>query len=216
MFLTLALMFLIALLPVVNLRLSLYETLGERFLYLPTVFACLLIAYVAAVMMRTATTMILVVLFIVILYSASLYHTGRLWREAANLTQTISRGLAESASPKAMIILNAPDNLRGVPLFHNGLREAALWQYSNAAPPMQIVAFQDLQHPSDQTMISGTARLDVQALNPADIFTRVSGTDCVAVSTAGPNNLILDLKSCASESEIFFFSGGRINRLNNP
>src|SRR2546428_10543514 len=50
--LALVLLFLVSLLPVINLRLSLYETLGERFLYLPTVSACILIAYVCSLLIR--------------------------------------------------------------------------------------------------------------------------------------------------------------------
>ena len=49
---TLVVLFLVSLLPVINLRLSLYQTLGERFLYLPTVFACILVAYRCSLLMR--------------------------------------------------------------------------------------------------------------------------------------------------------------------
>jgi len=213
--LMLAGMFLFAFLPVINLRLSLYETMGERFLYLPTVFACLFIAYVAAVVTRTARPMLLLALIIISFYSWSLYRNGLLWREAANLSQTISRELADSASGNAIVMLNAPDNLRGVPVFHNGLREAVAWQTSSAPNQVQIVAFQDLQRAGDETVISGTGPLYLQVVNPADSFTRVSGTDCLEGSNSGRNTLLLNLKPCASASEVFFLSGGRVNRLKN-
>jgi hypothetical protein len=213
--LLLAGMFLCALLPVINLRLSLYETLGERFLYLPTVFACLFIAYVAMVLTRTKRPMVLLVLIIISLYSWSLYRTGLVWREAANLSHTISRELADSASENTIVMLNAPDNLRGVPVFHNGLREAIAWP-SNAMSQVQIVAFQDLQRSGDETVISGSRPLYIRVVNSADTFTRVSGSDCLEVSNSGRNTLLLDLKPCASGSEIFFLSAGRINRLQSP
>ena len=211
--LTLAAMFLFSLLPVINLRLSLYQTLGERFLYLPTVFACLFIAYLTAVLTRNARTMLFLVLIIIGLYSWSLYRTTRRWREAANLSQTISRELSNSASQDALVMLNAPDNLRGVPVFHNGLAEAVSWQTSRSPGPLQIVAFQDLESAGDQIVFSGSAPIYARALNPAATFTRVSGTDCLAVSLAGSNTLVLDPKPCASSSEMFFLSGGRINQL---
>jgi hypothetical protein len=114
-------------------------------------------------------------------------------------------------------MLNAPDNLRGVPVFHNGLPEAVAWlEPAGSTGPVRIVAFQDLTSAGDEIVISGTTPLYAQALNPADIFTRLTSTDCVEVSNPASNRLALNLKPCASASEIFFVSGGRINRLKNP
>ena len=53
----LVVLFLFSLLPVINLRLTLYQTLGERFLYLPSVFSCLLMAYLAAILLRKTDAM---------------------------------------------------------------------------------------------------------------------------------------------------------------
>src|SRR6266404_882251 len=50
--LTLVVSFLVSLLPVISLRLSLYETFGERFLYLPTVFSVLVVAYLSVIWIR--------------------------------------------------------------------------------------------------------------------------------------------------------------------
>jgi protein O-mannosyl-transferase len=214
--LTLAGMFLVALLPVINLRLSLYETLGERFLYLPTVFACMLIAYVAAVLIRNASAMLLLVLIIAGCYSWSLYRTNLRWREAAELSRTISRQLADSVSQPRLVVLNAPDNLRGVPVFHNGLPEAIAWLQGNRAiPEVQIVSFQDLQSAHDETIITGEVPLNVHALNRADIFTRVNSTDCLEASNPASDTLALYPKPCAASGEIFFVSVGRIKRLTN-
>jgi len=214
--LVLAGMFLIALLPVINLRLSLYETLGERFLYLPSVFAALLIAYLAAVLVRNPQTVLLLVLIIISGYAWSLYRTNLLWRQAANLSHTISRELADAAPQEMAVMINAPDNLRGVPVFHNGLSEAVAWSRSTrSTAPVQIVAFQDLQSAADETIISGSAPLYVRAHNPADIFTRVNATPCLEVENSATDSLVLNQTPCAPTG-IFFLSGGHITQLNNP
>jgi protein O-mannosyl-transferase len=214
--LTLAVMFLVTLLPVINLRLSLYETLGDRFLYLPTVFACLFVAYVAAVLVRMTRAILLLVLVILALYSWSLYHTSLRWREAAALSRTISNELADSAWQDEVLMLNAPDNLRGVPVFHNGLAEALAWQRTKSSGAVQIVAFQDLQSARDELVISGSNPLYVRPFNPADTFTRPSDADCVEVSVPASNIMVVSLKPCLPGREIFFLSGGQIQRLKNP
>jgi hypothetical protein len=214
--LALAGMFLVALLPVINLRLSLYETLGERFLYLPTVFVCILIAYVAAVLIRNTRAMLLLVLILAGLYSWSLYRTNLLWREAANLSHTISREAADSASQPDVVILNAPDNLRGVPVFHNGLPEAIAWlQPDRAIPDVQIVSFQKLESARDETIVTAGVPLSVRALNRADTFTRINSTDCLEASNPANDTLELYPRPCALSGEIFFVSAGRIKRLTN-
>jgi hypothetical protein len=215
-FLTLAAMFLVALLPVINLRLSLYETLGERFLYLPTVFVCIMIAYVAAVLIGNARAVLLFVFIVAGCCSCSLYRTNLLWREAANLSWTISHEAADSASQPNVVVLNAPDNLRGVPVFHNGLPEAIAWlQADRQIPEVRIVAFQDLANARDETIVSGNVPLSVRALNRADTFSRVNSTDCLEAANPARDTLVLYRKPCAVSGEIFYVSAARLKRLIN-
>jgi hypothetical protein len=212
--LMLAALFLIALLPVINLRLSLYQTLGERFLYLPTVFACLLIAYVATVLIRKVTVFLILMAALLSFYSWSVYRTNLLWREAAKLSRVLRINLGDVASPTPLVVLNAPDNLRGVPVFHNGLSEAVHWPLPNEPTKLiQIVAFQDLQTATDEIVISRNKVLTIRATNPADQFTRVNGTNCFDAFSPIPNTLDIYPKPCASGTRTFFFSGGKMKEL---
>src|SRR5205807_8226483 len=72
-------LFLFSLLPVINLRLTLYQTLGERFVYLPSVFSCLSIAYLAAILLRKQTTWLAILICVLGFYSVRLYQTNRSW-----------------------------------------------------------------------------------------------------------------------------------------
>lgn len=209
-----AALFLMSLLPVLNLRLSLYQTQGERFLYLPTVFACLLIAYVAVLLIRRATVCLIVITTLLGFYSWNVYHTNLLWREAAKLSARLSYDVTDAASRATLVVLNAPDNLRGVPVFHNGLAEAINWHRPNdSVQPIQIVAFQDLQSANDEILINQNDLITVRAVNPADRFSRVTTADCLEVITAAPDAIGLHKKPCASTAEIVFFSGGTIREL---
>jgi len=210
----LAALFLMSLLPVLNLRLSLYQTQGERFLYLPTVFVCLLIAYVAALLIRRTTVSLIVMTALLGSYSWSVYRTNLLWREAAKLSATVSYDVADAASRAPLVVLNAPDNLRGVPVFHNGLAEAINWIRPNdSVQPIQIVAFQDLQSATDETLINRHDLIAVRAVNPADRFSRVTTKDCLEVIRAAPDAFDLYQRPCAPTAEIVFFSGGTMKEL---
>jgi hypothetical protein len=139
-------------------------------------------------------------------------------RKAAKLSATLSSDLTESASQGSLVILNAPDNLRGVPIFHNGLPEAIRWRLPVESMPMvqpvQIAAFQDLKSPLDEVVIDADEVLIVRALNPADKFTRVTATDCFAVLNPAPDTLAIQPGPCARTTKTFFFSGGKFKELN--
>jgi hypothetical protein len=205
-------MFLASLLPVISLRLSLHHTQGERFLYLPTVFACFLIAYLAATLIRHEKALALFIVVAIAFYSWSLYRTNLRWRAAAHLSSNLSQQLANSAGQPSVAVLNAPDNLRGVPVFHNGLAEAVTWFHPSRIEQIQIVAFQELESASSEIQISGAELLTLQTLDAGDRFIRVSSTDCFAAFSSAPGNLQISKKACGAAPETFFFSEGKIVR----
>jgi len=76
-----------------------------------------------------------------------------IWREAAKLSHNITASLISSTSEDQILILNAPDNLRGVPVFHNGLPEA-LKYFENRNQQVEIVAYQRVQSANDSISLS--------------------------------------------------------------
>lgn len=212
--LVLGILFLVALLPAINLRLSLYQTLGERFLYLPSVFSCLLIAYLLAVFLRNRKLWLVAMVCILAFYSERLYQTNRTWREAAQLSRSIKDKLAESTTGDHLVILNAPDNLRGVPVFHNGLPEAVQY-FQNQRPinQIEIIALQSLQSAADEVeMIGATDSRRLNLLNQDDSFTQVRGAECVEVIDHTSKSLAFRLAKCAAGTDLFFFSSGKMIR----
>jgi hypothetical protein len=207
-------LFLFSLLPVINLRLTLYQTLGERFLYLPSVFSCLLMAYLAAILIRNRTLLLSLLVCVLGFYSVRLYQTNRSWSAAARLSRSITNELVESSTRDHLIILNAPDNLRGVPVFHNGLPEALLYfQNRKVFQQVEIIAFQDLQSPFDDVSVSFQAGyLGVRLLDDRDSFVRLQPSECFKTTTQ-PHDLELLTKPCAANADLFFFNKGRMLRL---
>jgi hypothetical protein len=217
----LASLFLVSLLPVINLRLSLYETWGERFLYLPSVFACLLIAYLAAILIRRKELWLLITICILGFYSVSLYRTNRTWRQAAELSRSIQNELVHSSTRDRLVILNVPDNLRGTPIFHNGLPEAlAYFQHEKHFERIETVAFQDLRSATDGVEITRNMDLLTVRLRSENGFSRTASTECLEIANQSPNSvarnsLELRVKSCSNDTDIFFFDQGRMIKLPN-
>jgi hypothetical protein len=209
----LVILFLVSLLPVINLRLTLYQTLGERFLYLPSVFSCLLMTYLAAILIRKRSLLFSILICLLGFYSVRLYQTNQSWSAAAQLSRSITDELTDSSLRAHLIVLNAPDNLRGVPVFHNGLPEALLYfQNRHRFQQVEIIAFQDLQSPLDEVAVSWRAgSLRVQLLNENESFVRLQPSECFETS-AQSNNLELVAKPCAANADLFLFNKGRMLR----
>ena len=209
----LVILFLFSLLPVINLRLTLYQTLGERFLYLPSVFSCLLLTYLAAIVIRDRTLLFSILICVLGFYSVRLYQTNRSWSAAARLSRSITDELVDSSTGDHLIILNAPDNLRGVPVFHNGLPEALLYfQNRKRFQQVEIIAFQDLQSALDEAAVSSRAGyLSVHLLNSNDGFVRQEPSECFE-ATVHSHELELLAKPCTANADLFFFSKERMLR----
>ena len=212
--LVLVALFLLSLLPAINLRLSLYQTLGERFLYLPSVFSCSLIAYLLAILLRQRLWL-MAIIFILGFYSVRLYQTNQTWREAAELSRSITDEIADSATRDRLVILNLPDNLRGVPVFHNGLPEAVRY-FPNRKPikQVEVVAFQNLQSVADQIQLSrGPESLTIKLLNNDDGFERIEGSECLDIIAQSKTSIELRAKLCSADADLFFFDKGRMTRF---
>ena len=210
--LVLVILFLSAILPVINLRLSLYETLGERFLYLPTVFSCLLMGYLSIILIRNHTVWMALLICVLGFYSWRLYVTNQLWRDAAQLTRSIKDDLTALSSQKHLTILNAPDNLRGVPVFHNGLPEALqFFQTQKPIESVEINAFQTLQLPTDENALHpADDAFTLQPANRLDTFNRASSSECLELLSQSADGLKLKRKPCLTTTEVYFLNGGRM------
>ncbi len=213
----LASLFLCALLPVINLRLTLYETLGERFLYLPTVFSCLLIAYLAAILLSRQMLLISLLICGLSFYSVRLFQTNRIWADASSLSRTVANELVDSSTSDHLIILNAPDSLRGVPVFHNGLPEALeYFQNRKRFRQIEIIAVQELQSTADEVAMAGTRSSSIILQQHNGSFARPEPAPCFDILAHSQTVLELKPEPCSREADVFFFDKGKMNRLVGP
>ena len=207
-------LFLLSFLPVMNLSLSLYETQGERFLYLPSVFSSLFLASILMIMAQKRSLFVGVLLSVLAFYSIALYRTNRTWRDAAHLSLSIKNDLEQSSSGSRLEILNAPDNLRGAPVFHNGLPEALEYFSSKPSPPLvHVISFEKLRNADDRVEVVRNAdSLTLNLRNGENRFDRIASSDCVKVVQQSPQSLTLQVNTCIG-AELFVFDRGRMTRV---
>ncbi|HJZ82123.1 MAG TPA: hypothetical protein VKD91_17315 [Pyrinomonadaceae bacterium] len=213
--LLLASLFLISLLPVINLRLSLYQPLGERFLYLPTVWSALAIGCVLTILARRPKVWLLLLICVLGFYSWRLYAANQSWREAAQLARSIRDAFSNSASPRRLTILNVPDNLRGVPVFHNGLPEALQFFASRQQfERVETNAFQTLQSTGDLVTVRQAAgALTLEPVAHGDTFDRPSSSECLELLSQSAGGLTFKPQPCFNPGEVYFFSGGKMQEI---
>jgi hypothetical protein len=209
--------FTLSLLPAITLRLSLFDTQGERFLYWPSVFACLVVAHLSFILLRSMKWWLALMLCVLAFYSISLYRTNQTWREAAALSRSIRDELARDASSsKSIIVINAPDNLRGVPVFHNGLEEAVrIFQPRASVEAVRVLSLHDIQSLSDEVELKREGDVySLRLLNRAAVFARIAERiDCLEIADRSAQSLHFRLSGCADRPALFFYHAGRMYRV---
>lgn len=209
--------FVASLLPVLNLRISPLNTQGERFIYWPSVFTSLLLSYLSFILMRRRWWQALM-LCLLVFYAVSLYRTNQTWREAGTLSRSITDELALSTSPqRSLIVINAPDNLRGAPLFHNGLEEALrVFQKERPAARTLVVSLHDIQSGNDRVELKREAGAFTLNLPRGDnSFTRIADGqgECLEGLERSDNTVRFRLRGCMESPGLFLFSQGKMYRV---
>lgn len=122
--LLLATCFMICLLPVMTLKVSIFDTLSERFLYLPSAFASIFLVagIITFIPNRTVSTIVLSILILLEFSALQLINTR--WTTAGRLSQRIASEVS-FVDPDSTVILNVPNNFQGAYIFRSGLTDAS-------------------------------------------------------------------------------------------
>lgn len=215
--LLLAATFILSLLPVINLRLSLFDTQGERFVYWPSAFTSMLISYLAFILLRGRRWRLILLLCVLVFYSASLHWTNQRWREAAQISRKLKEELSRAASnERSMIVINAPDNLQGVPVFHNGLEDALrIFQKDARIETVRVLSLHSIQSTDGGAELRREADVfSLRLTNRADRFTRIADSqDCVEILERSGDSLRFRLRDCPPVTALFFFNAGKVYRV---
>lgn len=156
-------------------------------------------------------------LCVLIFYAIGLYGTNQTWKEAARLSRSITDELARAASTeRSLLVINAPDNLRGVPVFHNGLEEAlGSFQKPGRREGARVLALQDLRSRGDEVELKREGdKFSLRLLDGADEFASIQDRlDCVEVLERSAHALQFRLNNCSDDPGLFIFNAGRMYRV---
>jgi hypothetical protein len=192
---------------------SVFDTSGERLVYLPSIFTSIAIAYMSATFIANRKLWILTIVGLLIFYSASLHRSNQRWREAANLSKSILNDLASLSRQEDLLVINAPDSLRGVPVYQNGLKQALTrFQRVTRINHIDLVSLHSLQSTSDLIEVAQESNLfTIRLLNAKDEFSRINDQmECVGVAERTKKSLLIEIKDCFRGGDLFFFQQGRM------
>ncbi len=192
---------------------NVFDTSGERFVYLPSIFTSIAIAYISTVFISHPKLWMLTIFCLLVFYSASLHKSNLRWREAASLSKSILDDVVSLSRHTDILILNAPDDLRGVPVYRNGL-EQALRTFQRSIKISRVAVVSSHSLPSTVGVVGvvrESKRFSIRLLNEKAEFSRINDQlECVEIGERTRNSLMIELKDCFAGRDVFYFQEGRM------
>jgi len=208
--------FICSLIPVITMDISLVDTQNERFLYLPTAFISIFLARISFDLIRPKRIWAVTIIGLLIFYSVSLYDSNRNWREAGQLSRSILEDISTSSGGENLIVVNAPDNLRGAYVYRNGLYWALKeFQHSRHVDQVWIVDRQDLRTLYDEVQVIKDSNIVLVLILEGKIrvYQQSVTPNCIDVLERSEKTLKIQVNSCPSGTEILFLNRGRLVKI---
>lgn len=210
-------LFICSLLPVLNLRINVFDTQGERYLYLPSVFAAMALALIVARVVPPRLRWLTLGCFLCF-YACTLWKTNQMWEETATLSQGLLDEIVTRSTHDQILILNAPDNLRGVHLYRNGLDDALKYfQSAKEIKSTRLIAFHGLSTGREEFRLERMgAEFTLRPAPPKIEFEKINeAPECMSLTESSRSVLRFRFDVCAPEKfDLFYFSGGRMRKVN--
>ena len=211
--LLLLILFLCALLPVITLGVSVFDTLGERFVYLPSIFSSIALAYIFTALISNQKLWLVTVAALLIFYSASLYRSNRRWQTAARLSQSILNDMVSLSKSEDLLVLNVPNDLQGVPVYRNGLEQALeTFQNFRKISRVRILAYHTIQSTTGDVEVKAESnRFLIHLTNERAEFSRINDReDCLEVIEQSRDSIKIVLEDCFTGLDVFYFQDGKM------
>jgi hypothetical protein len=145
---------LISLLPVINLGISHRDTQGQRFLYLPSSFTSLYIAFLLASIRSNKKVVITLLLSLLLIFTSFLYSTNQNWVQASQIGKNILTSLEQFNRSERLFITGLPDNFNGAYIYRNGFHNAIkLFKSELKIDNINIVLFNTTYNIKEETLI---------------------------------------------------------------
>lgn len=211
--------YIIACIPVANLGTSLFDSQGERLLYLPTVFSSIGLAILCDAAFRARRGGWVLQGAFLVFMALSTIQSSRTWQEAGVASRLLLQSVAELGTETRVLLANLPDNLRGAYVFRNGF-EAACELVGARAPlplvgtaPVRADEIVEARRDGDVVRISISGGRSVRpAILPShrSSFVLLPGARSPSVLVQTSHELELRLPTQLRAAPLYAFSGGRL------
>lgn len=116
-------LFCVSLIPVIGMKVSLFDSQSERLLYLPGVFATGFFTFFLFSLFKESKLALIILSSVILFQGIFLFKSNRNWVQAGKLCSEISEIVSEYDSD-SIYIEAIPDNFNGAYVFRNGLNDA--------------------------------------------------------------------------------------------
>jgi protein O-mannosyl-transferase len=138
--------FLLFLAPVLNLAISLDNTQEERFLYLPSVFAVIILSICLAVILpKDGKRFSMGILSISLCLTIALLNSNQVWISASQIAENAIASLKSLDSAEKLYVVNLPDRYRGAYIFRNSFPRAVQLFVPGKFAEVQTISFHNLE-----------------------------------------------------------------------
>ncbi len=117
----------VACLPTISLGIDIHDTEGERFLYLPSVFCCWLIAEVVWRLSCLSKYSTVIIFCLILFHACFFYRAAHGYRYAGYVTKTFIQCLKTVPVTNRLTVVNLPSQYGGALIFRKGFPQAINW-----------------------------------------------------------------------------------------
>lgn len=139
-------LFKISLLPAASIGVSTQGMEGERFLYLPSLFCCIIFVYLFCVFAKNSKQFIASFSILIIFQLYFLRTNAVNYQTAGNITKAFTTAIAGLPEQSRVTIENLPQETCGALILRTGVNEAAQWMRDSVPAEIHICSREKIPH----------------------------------------------------------------------
>jgi hypothetical protein len=135
--------FVISILPYLSLGIDTHGVESERFLYLPSIFICLLTVHLIFKLFISRRVQLAAVMSLYIYCGVHLYNSRKIYTIAGNVSKAAMQEVTKIDRGRKIAVENLPQEHKGSVIFRLGFKEGVEWMTGRAAETITIHSTED-------------------------------------------------------------------------
>jgi hypothetical protein len=156
-------------------RPSIIDSESERYAYLPSVFASMLVGFAVTVLVRKRSIRAGVAVAVLLVLGAFLELSNQSWRTAGELSASIVASVAAQDKSGELAVV-VPDDLNGAFIYRNGLLEALMLFEYQPDPNVEVIGWAFLKRPDEVVALNAVSDMGYAVSIPSARGTLLAAT----------------------------------------